>query len=124
MKIEFEQGKITIQADAASWGPFTFDFEKGIPSGRTVASAVAKSYLGRVKPDDSDILSTFTETTSELIDTASNVMSSDYVFSVFFNRPTTAAYINQKHTMVVTFTLDAAGGGGTHTAFYYTIEVV
>jgi len=122
MKLEFEQGKITIQADASAWGPFTFDLEGGIPSGRTVASAVVKSYLGRVKPDDSDILSTFTETTSELIN--ANSMSSSYVVAVYFDRPTTAAYINAKHSIVITFTLDAAGGGGTHSAFFYMVEVV
>jgi hypothetical protein len=122
MKIEFESGKITLQADASDWGPFTFDFEDGLPSGRTIASAVVKTYLGRVKPTDSDILSTFTETTSELINT--NSMSSNYVVAVYFDRPSTAAYINQKHSMVITFTLDAAGGGGTHSAFFYAIEVI
>lgn len=122
MKLEFEQGRITIQADAADWGPFTFDLTDGIPSGRTVASAVVKSYLGRVKPDDSDILSTKTETTSELIH--GNSMSSNYVVSVFFDRPTTAAYINVKHSIVITFTLDAAGGGGTHSAFFYMVDVI
>lgn len=122
MKLEFEQGRITIQADAADWGPFTFDLTDGIPAGRTVASAVVKSYLGRVKPDDSDILSTKTETTSELIH--GNSMSSNYVVSVFFDRPTTAAYINAKHSIVITFTLDAAGGGGTHSAFFYMVDVI
>lgn len=122
MKVEFESGKITIQAEADAWGPFTFDFEDGLPSGRTIASCVVKSYLGRVKPEDSDVLSTFTETTSELID--SNSMSSDYVCAVYLNRPTTAAYINQKHSIVITFTLDAAGGGGTHTAFFYYVNVI
>lgn len=122
MKIEFESGKITIQADASDWGPFTFDFEGGIPSGRTVASAVVKTYLGRVRPADSDIISTFTETTSELLNT--NSMSSNYVVACYFDRPTTAAYINQKHTMVITFTLDAAGGGGTHSAFFYAVDVI
>jgi len=122
MKLEFESGKITLQADASDWGPFTFDLEDAMPSGRTVASAVVKTYLGRVKPADSDTLATETETTSELINT--NSMSSDYVVSVWFDRPTTAAYINAKHTMVVTFTLDASGGGGTHSAFFYTIEVI
>ena len=122
MKIEFEAGSITIQADAADWGPFTFDFENGIPAGRTIASAVVKSYLGRVKPTDSDIISTFTETTSELIH--ANSMSSDYIVAIYFNRPTTAAYINQKHSLVITFTLDAAGGGGTHSAFFYNVNVI
>ena len=122
MKIEFEQGKISIQADASDWGPFTFDFENGLPSGRTIASCVVKSYLGRVKPTDSDIISDFTETTSELINT--NSMSSNYVVAVYFDRPTTAAYINQKHSLVFTFTLDAAGGGGTHSAFFYNVNVI
>jgi hypothetical protein len=122
MKLEFESGQITIQASASDWGPFTFDLEDGVPSGRTVASAVVKTYLGRVKPEDSDILSTFTETTSELINT--NSMSSNYVVAVYFDRPTTAAYINKKHTVVITFTLDTAGGGGTHTAFFYYVNVI
>jgi len=122
MKFEFESGKITLQANASDWGPFTFDFEGGLPSGRTIASCVVTSYLGRVKPEDSDTLSTFTETTSELINT--NSMSSDYIVSVWLDRPTTAAYINQKHSLVFTVTLDAAGGGGTHSAFYYYVNVI
>lgn len=122
MKFEFEQGRITIQADADAWGPFTFDFEGGIPAGRTIASAVVKTYLGRVKPEDSDILSTFTETTAELLD--SNSMSSSYIVAVYLNRPTTAAYINVKHSIVITITLDAAGGGGAHSAFYYMVDVI
>jgi len=122
MKFEFESGKITLQADASDWGPFTFDFEDGMPTGRTIASCVVKSYLGRVKPTDSDIISTFTETTSELINT--NSMSSDYIVAVYFDRPTTAAYINAKHSLVFTVTLDAALGGGTHSAFFYNINVI
>jgi hypothetical protein len=122
MKWEFEQGKITLQADASDWGPFTFDFEDGMPAGRTIASCVCKSYLGRVKPEDSDIISTFTETTSELINTTT--VSSNYVVSMFFDRPSTAAYINQKHSLVFTITLDAALGGGTHSAFFYNVNVI
>lgn len=122
MKIEFESGKITIQATAADWGPFTYDFEDGLPAGRTIASAVVTTYLGRVRPTDSDVIADFTETTAELIH--DNSMSSDYVVAVYFDRPTTAAYINQKHSMMITFTLDAAGGGGTHTAFFYCIDVI
>lgn len=122
MKLQFESGKITIQANAYKWGPFTFDFESGIPADRTIASVVVKSYLGRVKPDDSDNLASFTETTSELIDSYST--SSNYIASVYFTRPTTAAYINKKHSLVFEFTLDASGGGGTHSAFFYCIEVI
>lgn len=123
MKIEFESGKITIQAGASDWGPFTFDFEDGMPAGRTVASCVVTSWLGRVKPTDSDTYTAdFTESTSELIHT--NSMSSDYVAAVYFNRPTTAAFINAKHSLVFTFTLDAAGGGGVHSAFFYNVNVI
>ena len=122
MKIQIESGKNTIQAAASAWGPFTYDFEPGMPTGRTVASATVTSYLGRVRPADSDILSTFTDTTSELIDSSS--MSSDYVLAVYFNRPTTTSYINAKHSLVIEFTLDAAGGGGTHTAFFYAVDVI
>jgi hypothetical protein len=122
MKFEFESGKITIQAGASDWGPYTFDFEEGLPAGRTIASCVVTSYLGRVKPEDSDLLATFTDTTAELINTS--VMSSGYVVSVYFDRPTTAAYINAKHSLVFTVTLDAAGGGGAHSAFYYNVNVI
>ncbi len=122
MKIEFENSKITIQADCADWGPFAFDLEDGLPNGRTLASATVKSYLGRVKPDDSDTLSEETETTSELI--SAEAVQGDYTVYVYFNRPTTAAYVNQKHTLIITFTLDAPGGGGSHSAFFYTVEVI
>ena len=122
MKLEFAAGKVSIQLDADRWGPYTYDFETGIPAGRTLASVTVKSYLGRVKPKDSDIIDTFEETTSELIDTLS--LTSDYVASVYFDRPTTESYINAKHSLVFTITLDAAGGGGVHTAFYYQVEVL
>jgi len=123
MKIQFENGKITIQATADAWGPFTFNFAGGLPTGRTIASVVVASYLGKVVPDDSDVLTDETETTSELID-SSAMDATGLIAAVYFNRPTTAAYINAKHSLVFTFTMDAAGGGGTHTAFFYTVEVV
>ena len=122
MKVQFKSGSIVIQADAYLWGPFMYDFTDGVPGDRTVISATCKSYLGRVKPEDSDIISTFTETTSELIDNCTLLTTN--TFGVYFNRPTTPAYINQKHSLVFTFTLDAAGGGGTHTAFYYNVSVI
>lgn len=122
MKIEFESGKITIQKSASDWGPFTFDFEPGLPSGRTLSDCTVASYVGRVKPDDSDDISGFTESTSELINTVT--VSSDYVVSVYFDRPTTAGFINQKHTLIFTFTMDVVGGSGTHTAFFYAVEVI
>ena len=122
MAIQFESGKIVIQADADAWGPFVFDLEDAMPYGRTVASATVASYLGRVKPDASDTLDSETVTTAELID--SSVMATDYKLWLYFNRPTTAAWINVKHTIVITFTLDAAGGGGTHSTFFYAVEVI
>jgi len=123
MKLQFENGTITIQASADAWGPYNFNFAGGLPPGRTLASISVASYLGRVKPVDSDVLAAETVTTTELIDSTS-VDSTGLIGSVYFDRPTTAAYINQKHSLVFTITLDAAGGGGTHTAFYYAVEVI
>ena len=116
MKLEFEQGRICIQANAAEWGPFTFDFTDGLPGDRTLTSCTVKSYLGRVKPEDSDVLADKTETTSELIGT-------DYVVSVQFNRPTTEAWINANHTLVFEFQI-SGGGSPTHSAFYYRVQVL
>lgn len=122
MKLEFEHGTITIQADASNWGPFSFNFEPALPENRTLQGVTVTSYLGRVKPGDSDVLSTMTDTTAELIQSASVV--SDYIVNVYFNRPTTAAYVNQKHTLVFKFTMDTVGGAGEHSAFFYAVSVI
>jgi hypothetical protein len=119
MKIEFEQGRITIQDNASEWGPFNFDFTDALPSGKVLTACTVKSYLGRVKPDDSDTLDEETETTSELIGTTA--VASDATVSVQFNRPTTEAYINVSHSLVFEFTIT---GGGTHSAFFYRVEVI
>jgi len=119
MKIEFNQDRISIQDNASEWGPFNFDFTDALPSGLVLTAVDVKSYLGRVKPDDSDILSTFTETTSELIGTTA--VGSDYIATVKFNRPTTEDYINQSHSIVIDFTVT---GGGTHSAFFYRVDVL
>ena len=119
-KFEFIQDRICIQSNASEWGPFTFNFADGLPTGKTLSSVTVKSYLGRVKPDNSDTLSSFIETTSELIGTTAVV--SDTQATVQFNRPTTSTYINANHTLVFTVTL--SGGGGTHDAFYYRVEVL
>lgn len=125
MELKFSNGKITIQATADAWGPFNFNFADGMPPGRTIASVVVTSYLGKIVPDDSDVLAAETLTTDELIDTASTAIdATGLIVSVYFNRPTTAAYINVKHSLLFTFTMDAAGGGGTHTAFFYAVEVI
>lgn len=119
MKIEFQQDKIEIQSNAAEWGPFNFNFADGLPTDKTITACVVKSYLGRVKPDDSDILATFTETTSELVGTTA--VASPTVVTVNFNRPTTAEYINANHSLIFNFTIT---GGGTHSAYYYRVAVL
>jgi hypothetical protein len=119
MKIQFEQGRICIQSNAAEWGPFNFDFTDCLPSGKAITACEVKSYLGRVKPEDSDDLSSETDTTSELIGTTA--VGSDTVVTVQFNRPTTEAYINVSHTLVFNFTVT---GGGTHSAYFYRVQVL
>jgi len=120
MKVEFIQGRICIQSNASEWGPFNFNFADALPADKVLTVISVKSYLGRVKPDDSDILATFTETTSELIGTTA-IVSSDSTVAVQFNRPTTPAWINASHSLVFNFTIT---GGGTHSAYYYRVEVL
>jgi hypothetical protein len=119
MKVEFEQGRISIQSNAAQWGPFNFNFTGALPSGKALVTCTVKSYLGRVKPDDSDVLASKTETTSELIGTTA--VASDSVVTVQFNRPSTPAWINQSHSLVFNFSVT---GGGTHSAYYYRVQVL
>ena len=119
MKIEFEQDVISIQSNASEWGPFVFDFTGALPTDKYVTACTVKSYLGRVKPDDSDDLASETETTSELIGTTA--LASNTSVSVNFNRPTTAAYINVSHTLIFNFTIT---GGGTHSAYYYRVKIL
>jgi hypothetical protein len=119
MKVEFEQDKIEIQSNAAEWGPFNFHFDDCLPADKAVIACEVLSYLGRVKPDDSDALGDETLTTAELIGTTT--VASDTVVTVQFNRPTTEAWINASHTLVFNFTIT---GGGTHSAYYYRVEVL
>lgn len=119
MKVEFIQGRICIQSNAAEWGPFSFNFEDALPANKVLTACTVVSYLTRVKPDDSDILATFTETTAELIGTTA--VASDSTVTVQFNRPTTPAWINANHTLVFNFTIT---GGGTHSAYFYRVEVL
>lgn len=117
MKIEFEQGTITIQAEASDWGPFNFNFEDALPEGYDLVSCTVKSYLGRVKAGDD--VSDFTETTSELINTTA--VSGTSTVTVTFDIPTTAAYIDANHSLVFSF---AITGGGAHSAYYYKVKVI
>jgi hypothetical protein len=119
MKIEFIQDVISIQSNAAEWGPFNFYFEDALPNDKALIACEVKSYLGRVKPDDSDDLASETETTSELVGTTA--VASDTAVTVQFNRPTTEAYINVSHTLIFNFTVT---GGGTHSAYYYRVKVL
>jgi hypothetical protein len=119
MKIEFIQDRIAIQSNAAEWGPFNFHFDSALPADKAIIACEVKSYLGRVKPDDSDDLDSETETTSELVGTTA--VASDTVTTVQFNRPTTEAYINVSHTLIFNFTIT---GGGTHSAYYYRVDVL
>lgn len=117
MKIEFEQGTITIQPNASDWGPFNFNFEDALPSGFALVGCTVTSYVGRVKPDDD--VTDFTESTSELINTTA--VANDSTCTVTFDRPTTAAYIDVLHTLVFNFTIT---GGGTHSAYFYRVRVI
>jgi hypothetical protein len=119
MKVEFEQDRICIQSNAAEWGPFNFNFTDSLPENKVITNCEVLSYLGRVKPDDSDDLDSETLTTAELIGTTA--VASDTVVTVQFNRPTTEAWINVSHTLVFNFTIT---GGGTHSAYYYRVEVL
>jgi len=119
MKIEFIQGKICIQSNASEWGPFVFNFEDALPTDKVLTGCTVVSYLGRVKPADSDVLAAETDTTAELIGTTA--VASDTTVSVQFNRPTTPAWINVSHSLVFNFTIT---GGGTHSAYFYRVEVL
>jgi hypothetical protein len=119
MQVEFIQGRICIQANASDWGPFNFNFEDALPADKVLTTCTVKSYLGRVKPKDSDTLDEETETTSELIGTTAVV--SDGVVAVQFNRPTTEAYINVSHSLVFDFGIT---GPATHSAFFYRVDVL
>ena len=117
--MKFESGVIEIGHNADDWGPFTFDFDDGLPSGVSISSVTVKSYLGRVTPEDD--LDDETETTSELVPTAATVSAS--IVSVFFTLPTTAAYLDASHTLVFEFVTDNAQAG-THSAYFYRVKVL
>lgn len=115
----FEDGRIEVGHNADDWGPFTFDFSDGLPSGINISSVDVKSYLGRVTPKDK--LSDETETTSELVPTAATVSAS--IVSVYFTLPTTTSYLDANHTLVFEFTTDNAQAG-THSAYFYRVKAI
>jgi hypothetical protein len=120
MKVQFEQDRICVQSNASEWGPFNFNFVGALPADKVITVCEVLSYLGRVKPDDSDDLASETLTTAELIGTTAIAVSGTTV-TVQFNRPTTPAWINVSHSLVFNFTIT---GGGTHSAYYYRVEVL
>ncbi len=115
--MEFETGLIEVGHNADKWGPFAFDFTAGLPAGTTINACTVKSYLGRVGKDDD--LTDETETTSELIN--SSALASSTVVNVFFDLPTTAAWLGVSHSVIFELTLDNTG---THSAFFYRVKVV
>jgi hypothetical protein len=117
--MDFETGRIEIGHNASDWGPFTFDFSDGLPTGISLVSCTVKSYLGRVGKDDD--LSAETDTSSELIATAATVALN--VVSVFLTLPSTSSYFDAAHTLVFEYTTDNVQAG-THSAFFYRVQVV
>lgn len=109
MATDFARFKIDIRYNTLDYGPFAFDFEDACPSNVTVTGVVLRSFCGKVDTDD-DIAS-YTESTSELIDTGKTAVSGDYGVDAFFNYPTTAAHQGEKHSLVFEITFS---NGGTH----------
>lgn len=121
--MQFDTDVIEIGHNADDWGPFAFNLEPGIPGGTaggiTVSSIVARTYLGRVVPKDD--LSDETETTSELVVTAKSTVASSYIAQVYFDLPSTTAWLGVNHTLVIEYTLSNAA---KHSAYFYKIKVV
>jgi hypothetical protein len=117
--MEFETGRIEVGHNASDWGPFSFDFTDGLPSGINVSSVTVKSYLGRVGKNDD--LTDETETSAELVPTAATV--SARIVSVYFSLPTTDAWLDVAHTLVFEFVTDNAQAG-THSAYFYRVQTV
>ena len=106
MAADFPRFKIDIRYNTLDYGPFEFDFEDACPSGVTVTGITLRSFLGKVDVDD-DIAS-FTETTSELIDTVETAVSGDYGVNAYFNYPTTSTNQGEKHSLVFEITFSNA----------------
>lgn len=118
MAVDFPLDEIVIKYKALDLGPWIFDLSPGLPTGTTLSAVTCKSYLGKVDPGDD--LSTKTETTSEVIDTVKTVISASYYVHLYVNYPTTAAYQNKKHTLIIEYTLNNAG---TDAVYFHFINV-
>ena len=112
MAADFPTFKIEVRYNSLDYGPFSFDFEDACPSGVTVSSATVRSFLGKYDTDDD--LSDFTETTSELVDTAKTAVSGNYTVNVYFNFPGTSTNQDLKHTLVFEITFSNSGTHNYH----------
>jgi len=102
MAADFPRFKIDIRYKSVDYGPFSFDFEDACPPSVTLTSVVLRSFLGKVDVDDD--LDDYTETTSELVDSGKTAVSGSYGVDAYFNFPTTAAYMELKHSLVFEIT--------------------
>lgn len=117
---DFETREIQVRYYSADYGPHVFDFTDALPSGVTISSASVKSYLTKV--DQADDLSAKTETTSELIDAQLTAASGNYNVNVYFNYPSTTAWLGgAKHTLVFELTLS---NSAKHNYFFHYVRVM
>lgn len=118
---DFNRGKIEIRFASTDYGPFRFDFTDALPTGATIDSISVTSYLGRIKSTDVPITAE-TETGSELIDASATEVHGTLEVDVYFNYPTTPAWIgNVIHTLVFTLTLD---NGAIHCYYFNDVVVM
>jgi len=116
---DFERKTIEVRYYSDDYGPHNFDMEEALPTGTVLSSATVKSYLGKV--DKEDAIADQTETTSELINDSKSIVISDYIISVYFEYPSTAAYKSgQKHTVIFEVTLD---NGAKHNYYFQYARV-
>ena len=94
MSLDFSTAIIRIRENTDNWGSFRFDFTGGYPTGATISSATVKSYLNS------------TETTSDLIESGSIVVSHPYV-DLKLQYP--GSSYEGHHKLVFTLTFDVGG---------------
>lgn len=92
---------IELRDTMVNWGPWTFDFTNGMPSGITIQSVTAAVYEGRLT--DSDDIAGATEI-SGVVDAAT--LSSDYIVAVRMTHPGT-----YEGNATLVFTITGSNGG-------------
>ena len=118
MAADFPKSTIDVRYATTDYGPYNFDFEDALPSDIELSSVTIRSFAGNVTQDDD--LSGETESTSELIDSVKSVINGKYTVDVYFDYPSTAAYIGQSHTLIFEIT---ANNGGIHPFYFYRVKV-